>query len=45
MVIHLKVEKVSYDVGIESFLRCHSNWGQMFRFLRTLNFVQNRIAA
>jgi hypothetical protein len=40
-----KVEKVSYDVGMEGFLGLHSNWDQKFRFLRTLHSVQNRICS
>jgi hypothetical protein len=36
---HQKVEKVSYDVDIESFLRQHLDWGQKSNFLRMLNFV------
>jgi hypothetical protein len=32
-----KAEKVSYDVGIEGFLRQHLNWVQSHRFLRIFN--------
>jgi hypothetical protein len=39
------VEKVSYDVGIERFLRLHTNLGQKFKYLRMLSSVQNRISA
>jgi hypothetical protein len=37
-----KFEKVSYNVGIESFLILYWIWGQKFRFLRLLNFAQDR---
>jgi hypothetical protein len=40
-----KAEKVIYDIGIEGLLRLHLNLGQKFRFLRTLNSVQNKILA
>jgi hypothetical protein len=40
-----KDEKVSYDVGIECFLRLHLNWSQKSRFLRMRNSVQNKILA
>jgi hypothetical protein len=40
-----KLEKFIYDVGIEGFLRLHSNWGEKSRFLKMLNFDQNRISA
>jgi hypothetical protein len=40
-----KDEKVGYNVGIEVFLRWHSNWGQKIKFLRMPNSVHNRILA
>jgi hypothetical protein len=42
---HQKAEEVSYDVGIEGFLRGHSIWGQKSRILRICNSVQNRVSA
>jgi hypothetical protein len=42
---HQKYEKLSYDIGIEVFLRLHLNPGEKFRFLRMLNSAQNRILA
>jgi hypothetical protein len=38
-----KSEKVSYNIGIQCFLRFHPNWGQKLRILRMLKFVQDRI--
>jgi hypothetical protein len=40
-----KVEKVSYNVDIGSFLRLHSIWGQKLRFHGILDSVQDRISA
>jgi hypothetical protein len=40
-----EAEKVSYDVGIEGFLRWLLNWGQNRRFLIMFNFTQNRTSA
>jgi hypothetical protein len=39
------LEKFSYNVGIEGFLRLHLMWGQKSRIIRMLNSVQNRISA
>jgi hypothetical protein len=39
-----KVEKVIYEVGIGSFLRLHSIWGQKLRFRRGPDSVQDRIS-
>jgi hypothetical protein len=39
-----KVEKVIYEVGIESLLRLHSIWSRKLRFCRTPDSVQDRIS-
>jgi hypothetical protein len=42
---HRKGEKLSYNIGIEGFLRWYSDRGQKSIFLRMLSSVQNRISA
>jgi hypothetical protein len=39
---HRKDEKVSYNIGIQCFLRCHPDQGQRLRILRMLKSVQDR---
>jgi hypothetical protein len=41
--MHREAKKAIYDVGMEGFLRLHSDWDQKFRFLRKCNSVQTRI--
>jgi hypothetical protein len=43
MGCHQKAEKVSYNIGIEGFLRCHPNWSQKLIILRMLKSVQDSI--
>jgi hypothetical protein len=40
-----KSEKVIHNSMIACFLRLYWLWGQKFRYLKMLNFVQNRISA
>jgi hypothetical protein len=42
---HPRAKKVSYNFGIESFLRWHRNLGIKSRFLRMLHTIQNRNSA
>jgi hypothetical protein len=40
-----KVEKVSYEFGIVSFLRLYLDWTQKFKILISLKYDQPRISA
>jgi hypothetical protein len=40
-----KAEKVRYNVGIDGLLKLLLNLGQMFKFPRMLNSIQNTISA